>query len=173
MFGSKHLITSWDAFHLFIKIEIGVVGFALFCYFFFPSFFHSVFCKKTVRKKKSPYTSSTCVPSLSPRCLLSRGAAMGRNGPPWQSVGTSRIFGNWKVDRGADAKPSSHTAAVGAAGRREPCARCSGSGQERLRWRACSLTPPPCLRLHGALGPCLACWGSCVMGAETGLVLPL
>lgn len=39
MFGSKHLITSWDAFHLFIKIEIGVVRFALFCYFFFPSFF--------------------------------------------------------------------------------------------------------------------------------------
>lgn len=72
MFGSKHLITSWDAFHLFIKIEIGVVGFALFCYFFF--FFHffppSLFCKGRVRKKIHIYLQHACAQppsSVSPR----------------------------------------------------------------------------------------------------------
>lgn len=117
---------------------------------------------------------------------------MGRNGPPWQSVGTPELLGNRKVNRSAGAKPNSHTAATGDAGRTEPCARCSGTEQEFLRWGACSLGPPvprqprsclqwaaeraggdkPCFRLPGALGPCLAPW-RCVMGAETGLVLPL
>lgn len=80
MFGSKRLIASWDAFHLFIKREIGVVGFALFCYFFpsFLFFFLSLSCKKRVREK-NPHMPPACVcpalssvpPSLSPQFLLS------------------------------------------------------------------------------------------------------
>ena len=147
MFGLKHLMTSWDAFHLFIKIEIGVVGFALFCYFLLL-FSLLYFVRKEGGKKKSTYSSSMRVPSLSPLCLPASPVASeqrsggGENGPPWQSAGVSQLLGNWKVNRGAGAKPSSHTAAVGAAGRKEPCARCSGTGQECSRRGGVQPDPP-------------------------------
>lgn len=67
MFGSKCLIASWDAFHLFIKREIGVVGFALFCYFFPSSPPPSLSCKERVRKK-FPHMPPACVCSASLIC---------------------------------------------------------------------------------------------------------
>lgn len=155
MFGSKHLITSWDAFHLFIIIEIGVVGFALFCYFF-SFFFPFCLLQGNGEEKKNPHipAARVCPASLlrasqPPLQLPSRGAVTGRNGPPRQSAGTPQLLGNWKVDRGAGAKPSSHAAATGDAGRPEPCAGCSGAGQELLRWGACSLPPALCPGNHG------------------------
>lgn len=62
----------------------------------------------------------------------------------WHAV----LLGNWEVICSAGARPSSHTAATEDAGRREPCARCSGRGQEYLDGEG--LVPEPlCPGYHG------------------------
>lgn len=103
---------------------------------------------------------------------------MGRNGPPWQSVGTQELLGNWKVNRSADA--SFHIAALEVLGGEShvpgPLAQ-----QECLRGGNCSLTPSAqaatVLLAVGqggtSLSSGLAHWGHCAMEAETGQVLPL
>lgn len=198
MFGSKHLITSWDAFHLFIKMEIGVVGFALFCYFF-PSFFPFLFCKERVRKKRSTCTSSMHVPSPSPLCLPASPVApeqRSSDGEEWSSLAVCRhVVAPWKLEgesrcrcqaqlphccRGScwEARATCqvlwHMAGVLEMGGLQPGPPVPGQPRFCLQWAAEQAAgDKPCLRLPGALSPCLARWGSCVMGAETGLVLPL
>lgn len=106
MFCSKHLTTSWAVFHLFTRIEIGVVRFAFlfllgFLFICLVGFFllsaPSLFCNES---DKNPCILQHAQPISWPQLLLwlrSRGAAVGRSSPPGQAAGSHGSLGTGRL----------------------------------------------------------------------------